>query len=76
MNCYKSAYGGHQSVMKYVVISTDWNGPVYFCTHQGGGFTVSTDPKKAEVFSSKKDAETACLTFSVASGMKCKIKKM
>ncbi|HLI93780.1 MAG TPA: hypothetical protein VKU83_09230 [Puia sp.] len=61
--------------MKYVILSTDWHRPVYFCAHKESGFTVSTDPKKAQVFTSMKAAQVACTAFSEASGMKCEIKK-
>ena len=51
----------------------DWNSPVYFCRHSGKGFTVSTDPKKATVFTGKKEAEIACNEFASESGMTCRI---
>jgi hypothetical protein len=54
----------------------DWNRPVYFCTHLGKGFTVSTDPKKAVVFAGKKEAEIACNEFASESGMKCRVKRI
>ncbi|HXD76665.1 MAG TPA: hypothetical protein VN616_02600 [Puia sp.] len=62
--------------MKYVVLSTEWSRPVYFCNHNGSGFTVSTDPKKAQVFSGLELAEAACTAFAEASGMKCEVRKI
>lgn len=62
--------------MKYVVLSTDWHRPVYFCVHQESGFTVSTDPKKAQIFNTLEAAQVACAAFTDASGMKCEIKKL
>lgn len=62
--------------MKYVVYSLDWTRPIYFCPHEGSGFTVSTDMKKAEVFAGKKAALAAAGHFTFQSNMKCELKRI
>jgi hypothetical protein len=65
----------HRKHMKYIIQTMDWSRPVYFCRHSGKGFTVSTDPKKAVVFTSKTAAVTACNEFENESGMSCLLKR-
>jgi hypothetical protein len=61
--------------MNYVVYSEDWSRPIYFCPHTGTGFTVSTDQKKAQVFTGKKEALAALDHFIRQSNMTCELKK-
>jgi hypothetical protein len=70
-----SADTNHRKQMKYIILTMDWNSPVYFCRHSGKGFTVSTDPKRAMVFTGKKEAEIARNEFASQSGMTCRIKR-
>jgi len=60
--------------MKYVIQTMDWERPIFFCQHEGEGFTVSTDQKKAVVFDDKKQALIACQHFAKASGMRCELR--
>jgi hypothetical protein len=62
--------------MKYLILTMDWKLPVFFCKHEGEGFTVSTDQRKAAVFSGKKQAQVACQLFEKASGMRCEVKRL
>lgn len=62
--------------MNYVVYSEDWSRPVYFCPHTGNGFTVSTDPQKAQTFPGKKETQAALVHFARQSNMKCELKKV
>jgi hypothetical protein len=61
--------------MKYLILTMDWKLPVFFCKHEGEGFTVSTDQRKAAVFNGKKQAQIACQLFEKASGMRCEVKR-
>jgi hypothetical protein len=54
----------------------DWKLPVFFCKHEGEGFTVSTDERKAAVFIDKKQAQIACQLFEKSSGMRCEVKRL
>jgi hypothetical protein len=62
--------------MNYVILTMDWKIPVFFCKHEGEGFTVSTDQKKAEVFTTKIQAQIACQAFEKASGMCCGVQRL
>jgi hypothetical protein len=62
--------------LNYVILTKDWKIPIYFCKHEGQGFTVSTDQKKAVVFPDKKDAQMACRAFENASGMSCEVHRL
>jgi hypothetical protein len=62
--------------MKYVILTMDWKLPVFFCKHEGEGFTVSTDLRKAVVFKGRRQAQIARQLFEKASGMTCEVKRL
>jgi hypothetical protein len=61
--------------MKYVIVTSDLGKPLYYCLHEEqNGFTLSSDISKAQLYSSKKEAEFQAIRLSEVSGMTAEVK--
>lgn len=60
--------------MPYIVITTQFINPAYFCEFPLPGFKLSTDINEAQEHPTRTEAETACIELEKASGMKCEVK--
>jgi hypothetical protein len=61
--------------MKYVIVTIDLGKPLYYCLHEEqNGFTLSSDISKAQLYSSKKEADIQAQRLSEVSGMKTEVR--
>ena len=60
--------------MKFILVTERFVTPMFFAEHPfPDGFTIPSRKEGAKVYSTRKQAETACIELTKASGMETKV---